>query len=413
MCVSYNNYKINLEIRVFKEGGLILNICILKESLCIGGTERSAANISKILAEDHNVFITLYDGAHIKYSYGGKLVDFSIPPKPSIFGKILNSFLRDLKLRTFLKRQKIDILYTFTSVKNFQTLSKYRGIVKVISARDFGMINMKPDIYKKALDNSDAMISNSEYTQKFYTSIHPEDDDKVFAVYNVIDVDDINRQATEDTEQEFQNFISKHKDTVVAVGRFCKEKGFEYLIKAFAKARKENKNLGLVLIGDGDYKDLYLSIIEQENLKDHIYFTGFQKNPYKYMAKCSAFVLSSLSEGFPNVLAEAMALGLPTIAANCYSGPAEILREDCSYEAVKENYELCDFGIITPRFVDGENENEVEQLSLALITLLGNETLRTKYAELSKQRVKTFSNQAANEKLNNIFNILIERRNKK
>ncbi len=383
-----------------------MNICVLKESLCIGGTERSAANISKILAEDHNVFTTLYDGAHIKYSYGGKLVDFSLPPKPSVVGKILNSFLRDIKLRPFLKKEKIDVLYTFTWAKNFQTQSKYNGIVKIISARDFGMMNSNHKDYKKALDNSQAMISNSEYIKKFYTSIYPEDKNKVFALYNVIDSEDIVLQSKEDTEQEFDSFISNHKDTVVAVGRFCKEKGFEYLIKSFAKSRKENENLGLVLVGDGNFKNLYLNIIEQEGLKDHVYFTGFQKNPYKYMAKCSVFVLSSLSEGFPNVLAEAMALGLPVISANCLTGPAEILREDSSYDAVKDNYELCDFGIITPRFVDGENENAIDQLSVALNNLTQSEELRKKYSELSLQRVKIFSKEATSKKLNEILSTL-------
>ena len=383
-----------------------MNICVLKESLCIGGTERSAANISKILAEDHNVFTTLYDGADIKYSYGGKLVDFALPPKPSVVGKILNSFLRDIKLRPFLKKEKIDVLYTFTWAKNFQTQSKYPGTVKIISARDYGLMNSLHKEYKKALDNSQAMISNSEYIKNFYLSIYPEDKNKVFALYNVIDSEDIALQSKEDTEQEFDSFISNHKDTVVAVGRFCREKGFEYLIKSFAKARKENKNLGLVLVGDGDFKDLYQSIIEQENLKDHVYFTGFQKNPYKYMAKCTVFVLSSLSEGFPNVLAEAMALGLPVISANCLTGPAEILREDNNYDAVKNNYELCDFGIITPRLADGENENAIEQLSVALKTLTQSEELKKRYSELSLQRVKMFSKEAASKKLNQILGTL-------
>jgi hypothetical protein len=58
-----------------------MNVCILKESLDIGGTERSAANISKVLADKHDVWIALYDASKIKYSYSGKIVDFRLPPK--------------------------------------------------------------------------------------------------------------------------------------------------------------------------------------------------------------------------------------------------------------------------------------------------------------------------------------------
>lgn len=384
-----------------------MKICILKESLCIGGTERSAANISKVLSDEHDVCVALYDATQVKYSCAGELIDFNLPPKPSFIGKVINTYRRDIKLRRLLKNKKFDILYTFTAISNQQTKYKY-NLPKIISARDFGAMCERHNQYKSALDNSAAMICNSEYTKEFYLSKYPEDSDKVFAVYNYIDIEEIQKQAEEIVENEYIEFLKKHKDVLVSVGRFCKEKGFEYLIEAFAKAREKNQELGLVLVGDGKYKQKYMEAIEKLDMASHVYFTGFQKNPYKYMKKCSCFVLSSISEGFPNVVAEAMALGLPVIADNCYSGPAEILRKDKNYRAVNDKYQECDFGILTPRITESDNSNSVLQLSEAIEKLLADAEKRKYYSEISLKRAEDFSMESTRVKLNNIFNELLK-----
>jgi glycosyltransferase involved in cell wall biosynthesis len=114
-------------------------------------------------------------------------------------------------------------------------------------------------------------------------------------------------------------------------------------------------------------------------------------------------VLSSLSEGFPNVLAEAMALGLPVIATNCRSGPAEILRKDCDYEAVTDTYAECDYGILTPEMTDGYNQNAISQLAAAISALMGDPEKRKTYGALAKERAGDFSSQAMKTKLEEIF----------
>lgn len=386
-----------------------MRVCILKESLTIGGNERSAANTTKALCGCHDVVLALYDGSQIKYSYEGKLCDFSLPPKPSFIGKVLNTFLRDRKLRKLLKKEKIDILYTFTTIGNRQTGYQYKPI-KIISARDFGKMKSEPHRYRAALQNSDAMICNSQYTKDYYLSKYPEDRDKVYTVYNYINIDEIKGQAKEMPEQAYLEFVEKHPHTVVSVGRFCKEKGFEHLIEAFAKARQSVSDMGLVLVGDGEYRSKYEQLICGYGLEEHVYMTGFQANPYQYMARCDAFVLSSLSEGFPNVLAEAMALELPVIACNCYSGPAEILREDQNYDAAAEGYEECDFGILVPRLTEEDPAHGVNGLSQAIVFLAENDEKRSYYIKKSKVRVEDFSMQAMTERLNVIFNELSGRR---
>lgn len=385
-----------------------MQIVILKESLCLGGTERSAANISRALAQTHDVTVAVYDGSKTVYSHGGELVDFHLPPKNNILAKVLNNILRKNKCQKLVKERKIDVLYQFTSISNPLTYWKEKNCKKVISARDFRAMQEEHGKYRKALANSDGMICNSNYLREFYLSEYPEDKEKVFTVYNIIDCEEIRRQAKESVEPEFEAFLERHPQTVVSVGRFCKEKGFEYLMESLAKARETNENLGFVLVGDGTYLDKYQEVIARFGLGEHIYMTGFQENPYKYMARCSCYVLSSLSEGFPNVLAEAMALGLPVIATNCYSGPAEILRNDGDYEAVFDTYQLCDYGVIVPRFGENDHENAIVQMAKAMLDLLNDESLMKKYSALAAERAACFSSEFAADKLDEIFDLLMK-----
>lgn len=386
-----------------------MRIGILKESLCIGGTERSAANTSKILSTEHEVYVALYDASDIKYSFGGKLVDFNLPAKNNLISKIANNIFRILKYKSLIKKEKLDLLYEFISINNPISRIKHKSAIRIISSRDFSVLSTNTERFNQCLSNADAMICNSQYLREFFITKHPEQKEKVFTVYNYIDINEIQEQRLEDTDDEFKDFLARHSETIVSVGRFCKEKGFEYLIESFALSRKYN-NVGLVLVGDGDFKSKYQAVIDKYDLASHVFFTGFQKNPYKYMKSCSVFVLSSLSEGFPNVLAEAMVLGLPVISTNCFSGPAEILRKDANYYAVEDKYAECDFGIITPTLDTDDKSNAILELSNAISDLISNQKLRAKYAELAIQRAEVFSEEAMRVRLNEIFNTLIKRR---
>lgn len=387
-----------------------MKIGILKESLCIGGTERSAANISRALAKDHEVFTILYDVNDIKYPFGGTVVDLCCPARKSYFGKIVNTFVRNKRYLKAVKKNRLVLLFEFISIESPLSHIKRSKQIRIMSMRDFGKLSQKTALVRRCLSCSDAMVCNSEYIKSYYLSAYQDDREKVFTVYNIIDAQCINDQGKEEVEATFDAFRASHPRTVVAVGRFCKEKGFEYLLQSIAHARETDTEIGLVLVGNGNYLDGYRNIVNDLNLTDHVYFTGFQQNPYKYMSKCSCFVLSSLTEGFPNVLAEAMALGLPVIATSCLSGPAEILRDDMNYDAVTDRFAFCDYGVLTPRMTDGSNDNAVKELSKAICTLFSDSELLERYSNLSRKRAALYSEDAAREKLNEIFEILKARR---
>jgi glycosyltransferase involved in cell wall biosynthesis len=111
---------------------------------------------------------------------------------------------------------------------------------------------------------------------------------------------------------------------IVASGRLTRQKDFPTLIRAVARV-KEKQNVRLIILGEGKDRSLLENTITKLQLHDSVSLPGFTPNPYPYMQHADVFVLSSIWEGSPNVLTEAMGLGTPVVATDCPSGPREIL----------------------------------------------------------------------------------------
>jgi glycosyltransferase involved in cell wall biosynthesis len=121
---------------------------------------------------------------------------------------------------------------------------------------------------------------------------------------------------------------------VVSCGRLKELKGFAYLIDAVAEIRK-TVPASLWIIGEGDERAALEERIRRQNLQHCVRLLGFQDNPFKYMAAADVFVLSSLFEGFGNVIVEAMACGVPVVATDCPYGPGEIISDGKNGSLVK------------------------------------------------------------------------------
>lgn len=113
---------------------------------------------------------------------------------------------------------------------------------------------------------------------------------------------------------------------VVAVGRLVAQKGFDLLLQAFARLQGRYPDWSLVIVGEGPLRAELEGLVERLGLSGRVFLPGLVQAVPALLKRCDLFVLASRYEGFPNALGEAMAAGLPVIAADCPTGPRELVR---------------------------------------------------------------------------------------
>lgn len=118
----------------------------------------------------------------------------------------------------------------------------------------------------------------------------------------------------------------KDKPIIVSVGRLKPHKGMFELIEAFSMLKNE-VDARLVILGEGDDRSRLEGLIDKLGLKDDSALLGFMDNPFSFMKHADLFVLASHFEGLPNVLIQALALGLPVVATNSPGGVSELLAD--------------------------------------------------------------------------------------
>lgn len=144
--------------------------------------------------------------------------------------------------------------------------------------------------------------------------------EKIRLIYNPIDEKKVSFLSNHPAIFPWQD----HFPILISAGRLETQKDFPCLLKAFSILRKRYP-AHLAILGEGSQRKNLEHIADSLHLSNDVWFPGFIKNPYPYLAQSKLFVLSSHYEGLGNVLVEALALDIPIVSTNCPSGPEEIL----------------------------------------------------------------------------------------
>ena len=172
------------------------------------------------------------------------------------------------------------------------------------------------------------------------------------------------------------NFIAeKYSDympkRVIAVGRLDYQKSFDRLILVWEKVHQQMPDWTLDIFGQGEWKEMLQRMIDERGLQDSIRLMRPTKNIGKEYSDSSMLVMSSHYEGFPMVMVEAMACGLPAVSFDFKCGPKDIIKDG-------EN------GVIVP-------DGDIDALAEAMMKLMGDDELRKRMGEEAKKVVETYS----------------------
>jgi glycosyltransferase involved in cell wall biosynthesis len=119
-------------------------------------------------------------------------------------------------------------------------------------------------------------------------------------------------------------FAPNEPPVILGVGRLAPQKGFDVLIRAFARVRQQQM-ARLIILGEGEQRARLGALARQLGVEADVWLPGYEENPQSYMARARVFVLSSNYEGFGVVLVEALATGVAIVSTDCDSGPREVL----------------------------------------------------------------------------------------
>ncbi len=150
--------------------------------------------------------------------------------------------------------------------------------------------------------------------------------DKVVAIHNPFDLEAIRAQASEQPPSHTWLGPDRDRPCVVAAGRLAIQKDYTTLLRAMARVVAQ-RPARLVILGEGGERPSLEEQVRALGLQDHVSMAGFVSNPFPDIAHADVFALSSLWEGLPGVLVQALALGRPVVSTDCPHGPREILRD--------------------------------------------------------------------------------------
>ncbi len=389
-------------------------VAILLPSLLGGGTERSVLTLAKgfkskikeihLLAMEKGVDYEIDKGMLFHYlsPFDGRRSN-----NDSLFYKNLYYPKQIYNLIKYLKMNNIRIVLSFLERANFlniftnyfyhhRVITNTRTTLSKNYGEHFNAVKrmMSHTMFKYYLPKSNLILCNSKgikYDLEKSFHINPEE---IKVIYNSYDIDKIKTLSAEPLEAEYGGIFDS--PVIINVGRLTTPKGQWHLIKSFKKVKEKTKLAKLVILGDGDYEIRLKQLVHDMALEHDVHFLGFQKNPYKFLSKAKVFVLSSIWEGFPNVLVEAMISGTPVIASDCRSGPREILAPDTDISTETDTIEYAKYGILVPtqdgKFTNSETPLTKEETIMAdaIAAMLGDEHLRADYASRLSSRVMDF-----------------------
>lgn len=342
-------------------------ICLVVHSLQAGGMERVMAELAGYFSKKDavKVHLILY-GINRDIFY--VLPDDVIIHKPSFTFNDTNRKISSLKtlryLRKIIKEIKPDTVLSFGEYwNNFVLLATlglhYPVFVSDRSQPDKSLGKLQDKLRSRLYPLAKGVIAQTEKAKQIYQLFyqHPN----ITVIGNPI------REIKNGDE------VIERENIVLMVGRLIEKKHQDKLIELFVKIN--NPVWKLVIVGYDHLKQKHFTrlqdLVKLLGAEDRVVLAGKQINVEQYYLQSKIFAFTSSSEGFPNVIGEAMSAGLPVVAFDCVAGPSEMITDNKN-------------GFLIPLF-------DYEKFQQKLAMLMTDDLLREKMAANAKESIRKFN----------------------
>ena len=373
-----------------------MKTALLLSSLGLGGAERVGSHILKYYSDNSKEIILILFEKNIKLRIPKNVKVFYLS-KNSKRGNFLNFLMLPplaYKLSNIFKTENINICLSLTTRPNYVNILSSiffnRGVKYTISERCCPSVayagnSMKSLInrflIKKLYAKSRKIICNSIGNKNDLIHKFNLNKDKIVVINNPLDFEIIKSAGGN------KNIFDTRLINFLSVGRLDKNKNFEMMIRTVSKIRDES--VRLYIIGSGSEYANLKNLIISLRMDHRIFLEGEKKNVFSYFKSADAFLFTSRSEGFPNVLMESLACETFIISHNCIAGPDEIIFDKIiKSENIVENQ----FGMITP-FNDEEKFLEAVKSFIENIEVCGSKKGANHHRKIHKYELSGIVNQ--------------------
>lgn len=340
------------------------HIAILLPSLAGGGAERSMLHLARSFTEqgrDVDLLLFRPEGAYMNSvpesvrvveleagtSLGGRLL--AARADPAGIGALLKPVLLPFKadadirhinaLKHYLETQQPDFILSALTYTNLTALwAKQLSSVKIpviVSERIALSVHRQSErrqhrwrwrfilpMLGRTYQYADGIVAVSDSVANDLAENGHIDRNTITTIYNPVVDSTLPKLAAQPLDHPW--FNPDQVPVILGVGRLTPQKDFRTLVRAFALLRGE-RDIRLVILGEGRQRAELAALAQELGVAADLDMPGFVDNPYQYMARASVFALTSLYEGLPGVLIQALACGCPVVSTDCPGGSAEIL----------------------------------------------------------------------------------------
>lgn len=352
-------------------------------ALTAGGAERVVSTLSNKLLENYEVHIIALTKSTPFYKLDNSIKLFycreQFQPSSNIYHAVKANFLLYKTISNYLKKEKINLVIGFITSANILAIlaSRKNKIPCIISERNYPKKSntqlqwrtLRKLLYKKA----DFLVVQTDKIKEQFEPIMASN--KIVILKNPI--------APELSQARDANF--EKENIILNIGRLTNQKAQDLLIKAFANV--DNTNWKLLIVGKGEKEKEYKQLIKSLKLDDKVSLLGQTKDIAHFYNKSKIFAFTSLFEGSPNALIEAMHFGLPCVSTDCPTGPSELIKDGHS-------------GYLIPI-------GDQKLLEQRLSKLISDEGVRKKFGSNAIKSVQSFEVEPVTLKWTHLFEKLL------